>query len=333
LSLFISTRGEVAHGAALAERALALAEGRDDEGQQLAAHVQIANPLYMQGKFRLALSHAERAIALYDSDRHRGLAFMYGNDQGVQAFGFAAWSQWLLGQPDRALTRAREGVALGRRIGHPFSLAFALYFEAFVRSIRREVAAQREVGAELIALASAQGFPFWLGLGKAWHAAARALVGQREAVDDLMRGIELVATTGSKAGAPGLLHILVEAQQAARMPAEALGTAETALAIAAATGQPFFDGDLHRLKAELVLESGGSADEAETLLQRALDITRGQESRSFALRAATSLARLLRDQGRVAEARAELAPVYDWFTEGFDTRDLKDAKALLEELG
>jgi predicted ATPase len=140
------------------------------------------------------------------------------------------------------------------------------------------------------------------------------------------------AETGNQAGAPGLLAMVAEAQRAAGQLAEAQGMIATALAVAAQTGQPQFDADLHRLDGDLLLATGGSADEAAARYHRALAIAREQGARSFELRAATSLARLWRDQGKRAEARALLAPVYATFTEGFDTRDLIESKALLAEL-
>jgi predicted ATPase len=173
----------------------------------------------------------------------------------------------------------------------------------------------------------------WLGMGTVSHGIARVAAGEHEALAELVEGMTLLESAGAgQAGAPWVIYLLAEAQQTSRQYLEAFGTVESALEVGARTGQPFWDADLHRLKAELVLETGGGEAEAEELLRRALDIARAQEAKSFELRAATSLARLLRDQNRVAEARAELAPVYGWFTEGFDTQDLKDAKALLEEL-
>jgi predicted ATPase len=133
-------------------------------------------------------------------------------------------------------------------------------------------------------------------------------------------------------GVPAMFAILAEAQQAVGQLAEAQGTVATGLAVAAQTGQPFFDADLHRLDGDLLLATGGTADEAAARYHRALAIAREQGARSFELRAATSLARLWRDLGKRAEARDLLAPVYGWFTEGFDTRGLQDAQALLEEL-
>jgi len=147
-----------------------------------------------------------------------------------------------------------------------------------------------------------------------------------------MEGLALAAGTGNQLGAPGIFALLAEAQQAAGQLAEAQGTVATSLALAAQTGQRFVDADLHRLDGDLLLATGGPADEAAARYHRALAIAREQGARLLELRAATSLARLWRDQGKRAEARALLAPVYATFTEGFATPDLIDAKALLDEL-
>ena len=230
-------------------------------------------------------------------------------------------------------SRAPEAVALARRLDHPFSLAYALFFETAVHSLRRDAAAQRERATDVIALSEAQGFPFWLGVGRAYPGARPASWTAIPARSPrCMEASRSSAETGNQLGAPALFCSLAEAQRAAGQLAEAQGTIATGLAVAAQTGQPFYDADLHRLDGELLLATGGTADEAAARYHRALAIAREQGARSFELRAATSLARLWRDQGKRAEARDLLAPVYGWFTEGFDTRDLKEAKALLEEL-
>ena len=230
-----------------------------------------------------------------------------------------------------AARTARRG-ARARPLNHPFSLALALFFETALHASRRDIAAQRERAAELITLSEAQGFPLWLGLGRAYDAVARVTGGEPEALSEMMDGVALAAETGNRPGAPGLFVLFAEAQQFAGQLAAAQGTVATALAIAAQTGQSFWDADLHRLDGDLLLARGGAADEAAARYRRALAIAREQGARSLELRAATSLARLLRDQGKRAEARDLLAPIYGWFTEGFDTRDLVDAKALLDEL-
>jgi predicted ATPase len=188
----------------------------------------------------------------------------------------------------------------------------------------------------VVALSEAQGFPLWLGLGRAHNAAARVMAGDPTALPEVplpevLDGMALVGETGSQSGAPVLFYVLAEAQRAAGQLAEAQGTVATALVVAAQTGEPLFDADLHRLDGDLLLATG-TADDAGGRYHRALAIAREQGARSLELRAATSLAHLWRDQGKRADARDLLAPIYAWFTEGFATRDLQAAKTLLEEL-
>jgi predicted ATPase len=199
--------------------------------------------------------------------------------------------------------------------------------------MRRDVVAQRQTADELIRFAGAQCFPLFIGVATTFR--GHALGDPAGIIDGLTRA----AGTGTQCGAPMIFTVLAEAYQGCGKLAEALGAVETGLAIAAQTGQPFFDAELYRLRGEIALKTVDSPQSrvecqktAEECFRRALDIARAQEAKSFGLRAATSLARLWRDQGKRAEARDLLAPVYGWFTEGFDTRDLKDAKALLEEL-
>jgi predicted ATPase len=255
-----------------------------------------------------------------------------GNDQGISALVFSAQNLWYLGHPDAALARAREPVALARGLGDPFSLAFALFMETVLHWNRRDIAATCACASEVVALSEMQRFPFWLGLGRILHATARVVAGNAGALPEILDGMALVGETGNQLGASSILVLLAEAQRAAGQLAEAHGTVAIALAVAAQTGQPSVDSPLHRLDGDLLLATGGSADEAAARYHRALAIAREQGSRSLELGAATSLARLWRDQGKRAEARALLAPIYEWFTEGFDTGDLIEAKALLDEL-
>jgi class 3 adenylate cyclase/tetratricopeptide (TPR) repeat protein len=324
------TRGEIERGRVLAAEVLAAAEARGD--QALLGNTNVAVPEQYQGKFASSLAHCERAIAHYDPVQHHRFGRMLGGDQGLAALNASAWNLWYLGQPDAALARAREAVARARGLDDPFDLAYALFFETGVHWLRRDVAAQRERAAEVVALSEAYGFPWWLGVGRAWRAAARVVAGEHTALPEIMDAMALSAGTGNQIGAPAVFALLADAQRAASQLAEAQGSIATAFAIAAQTGQPFFDADLHRLDGDLLLATGGPADEAAARYHRALAIAREQGARSLELRAATSLARLWRDQGKRAKARDLLAPVYGWFTARFDAGDLIEAKALLDEL-
>jgi predicted ATPase len=258
-----------------------------------------------------------------------------GAEEGVVALSVAAWDLWLLGYPDAALARARAAVALARRLDRPFSLGFALVFEVVVHwnRDRHDSIVLQERLAEVATLSEAQGFRLWLGLSGVFRAAARVTDGDTAAVAEIMEGLALAGETGNQAGAPALMLVLADAQRAAGQLEAAQGTVAAALSFSAQTGQPFWDADLHRLDGDLLLATGSTADDAGSRYHRALAIAREQSARLLELRAAMSLARLWRDQGRRPEARDVLAPVYSWFTEGFDTRDLEDAKALLAELG
>jgi hypothetical protein len=244
-----------------------------------------------------------------------------------------------LGWPDRAAARAREAIALARRISHPLSLVVALFYETMAHRLRRDASAQRERAAEVISLSETYGFPFWLGLGRTCHAAARVAAGEVEAAADLLPGLLQSGGTGKRGGAPGLFVVVADAYLTAGQLTEARSAVDMGLALAAQTGQPFMDAELHRLQGEIVLKSVESQEStvesqknAEECFLRDLDTARAQGAKSLELRTATSLARLWRDQGKRAAARDLIAPIYACFTEGFDTGDLIDAKALLEEL-
>jgi predicted ATPase len=329
-------RGEPDRGNMLAERVLAMSEETGDPSLLFRGHSSAALPKHYQGHFAASLEHCERAIDLYDPARDRWGVFQHGfvNDPSGGALGIAAWNLWYLGYVDRSLGRAREGVTLARTLGEPFSLAFALFLETSVHRFRRDWRAQRERAAEVIALGDVQGFPLWRGVGRVLHGLARVNAGEgAAALTEVAEGLALAGGTGNRGGAPGLFAALAAGRRAAGQHAEALGAVESGLAVATATGQHFCDAGLHQLKGELLLDTDtANSAEAEALFRRALDIARAQEAKSFELRAATSLARLWQRQGKRAEARALLAPVYAWFAEGFDTGDLVEAKALLEEL-
>jgi class 3 adenylate cyclase/predicted ATPase len=328
------TKGDPATSSELAKQALKAAERGGNAFDLLSAHTVVGVPLYFQGEFSRALHHSEQAIGLYDFKEHAPLAHTVGMDRGVLTRGYAAWCQFALGYPDRGLATSQEAVALARRVEHPLSLATALSMAAIVHWQHRERDLTLERADETIALAEEFGLPLYLGMGRAFRGWARADSQESgEAVAEIQQGLAELARIGTGFGAPALLALLAEGCWRVGRHDDALGALGLGVARAQEQGQHFFDAELHRLRAEILLDQDGAAlEEAQTLLRRALEIARGQEAKRSELRAATSLARLLRDQGQRDDARALLAPVYNWFTEGFDTQDLKDAKALLDEL-
>lgn len=334
LGNFYLNRAELERSRVLYAEVLAGAEARGDRQQEAMGHANLAVVEHTQGKFASSLARCERALALYDPEHGRGLMRVQGADDGVVAQSYGAWNHWSLGHPDKALAGAQESVAMARRLENPFTVALALFFEIVVHWYRdrRGTAAASDRLAELVTLSEAQGFPLWLGLGRSFQAGLRVLNGDRGAAAEVIEAMAMAAETGNQSGVPGLMLFLAETQRTTGQLAEAQGTVAAGLAVAAQTGQFYFDADLNRLDGDLLVALGGGAAEAVGRYERALAIAREQAARSFELRAAMSLSRLWWQQGKRAAARDLLAPVYAWFTEGFETRDLIDAKALLAEL-
>ena len=230
--------------------------------------------------------------------------------------------------------RLDETVTLAQQVAHPLSLSFALSSAAVCHQLRREVRVAQERAEAAIRLAKEQGFPFWVAWGSVLRGWALAHQGQaQEDIEQLRQGFIAFRATGAELGRPHWLALLAEAQGTLGEPEAGLTALAEALVHVEHTGERYYEAEVHRLKGSLLLQQNSDNQvEAETCFHKALDIARSQQAKSFELRTATSLARLWQQQGKRQEAHDLLAPVYGWFTEGFDTADLKDAKALLEEL-
>jgi predicted ATPase len=240
---------------------------------------------------------------------------------------------WFLGFPDRALKRVEAGLALAERLAHANTLGFALAWAGFLHNFRGEFAAAQRRAEAAIGFSSEHLLP--QRLAQATMCRAFALVGlgrQAEGIAELRAGLAAWNGTGAHLLDSQWLGFIAEAHLRAAEFDEALTTLDGAAQTAVAAGDCHYQAELHRLKA-VVLAASGNPAEAASCFQQAIDMAQSQQAKSLELRAATSFARLWRDQGRRAEARDLLAPIYDWFTEGFDTADLKDAKALLDALG
>jgi predicted ATPase len=270
--------------------------------------------------------------ALYDPEKHRSHAFVYGADSGVLILVHGARALWLLGFPDQALNRSDEALALARKIGHPFSLAYALSIAAWIHKLRREWQLAAEHAEAAVALSADQGFAEWLLVGAFHRGWAVTEQGRTdEGIVQMHEAVAVMPSRGRELGLPYFLAALAAACGKAGRTVEALALVAEALALVERHDERHWEAEIYRLKGELLLRSGRSS-EAETYFHRAIDIARHQSAKSLELRATTSLARLLDEQGRKDEARRMLGEIYGWFTEGFDTADLKDAKALLDTL-
>jgi class 3 adenylate cyclase/predicted ATPase len=323
----------------LGEQLLTLAQGVQDPALLLLAHSALGATLFHVGEFASAREHMEQSIALYDPQHHRPLALLYaGHDPGVVCLCWTAHALWFLGYPDHGLQRSDEGLTLAQELAHPFSLAFALNLAAMIHQLHRERQLTQERAEAAIILCTDQGFPFWLASGTLLRGWALAEQGQgEERIRQISQGLAACRATGAGVFGPYFLALQAEAHENTDQTAEGLTVLAEALATVGKTGERHYEAELYRLKGQLTLQSKlqgprSKVEEAEECFRKAIEIARRQQAKSLELRAVMNLARLWQQQGKKDEARQVLAEIYSWFTEGFDTRDLQEAKALLDEL-
>jgi TOMM system kinase/cyclase fusion protein len=330
---FYVARAEIQTARELAEQLLTLAQRQHDPAHLLKAHGVMAGSSTWLGAFAEARAHLEQEWALYDPRQHRTLTFLYGEDPGVVCLSHMAWVLWFLGYPDQALARMHEALTLAGALSHPLSQARALFWAARLHQSRQEVQAAHERVEALMGLASEQGFPYRLANGTMLRGWALVAQGQDEAgMAQIHQGLADYRATGAAHGLSHHLALLAEAYGTIGQPEEGLRALAEAQTAAHTSGERFYEAELYRLRGELLRQQTAPLEEVETCFHQALDVARRQEAKALELRAAMSLSRLWQQQGKRAEARQLLAPVYSWFTEGFDTADLQEAKALLEEL-
>ena len=317
-----------------AQQLLRLAQSAADPTLLVLAHYAVGGTSLHTGELRLAREHQQIAISIYDQERDRQLALM-GVDAKEGCLSYAGWTLWHLGYPDEALATCKEAVAFARDISHPNSVASAEFFLNIVNVLRRDASAAEKGADRVIAFSTEH------GVGAAWLAFVAVHLGwalieqgaKQEEIRRIQEGIATAHAAGADIGRGHLLCYLAEACMKADRLDDALSAATEALAAADRQEERYYEPDIHRVRGEVLLRQDGSnVEEAENCFRRAIAIARKQSGKSLELRATTSLARLLAKQGRRDEAHAMLAVIYNWFTEGFDTADLKDAKALLDEL-
>jgi class 3 adenylate cyclase/predicted ATPase len=318
------------------QRVMALAERMGDHDCLIEAHHLAWSTFCFTGELAAAQRHFEEGIALYQRERDHHLTYTYsGHDPGVCGRGFAAMVLALLGYGESAQARADDALALADALAHPFTVTIALQLVAGLHLTLREPDALRAVAERLIGYASDMGLRPMVPMAK--YFSGEALTHQGEIVEGIAQMRESLAelrAMGSKNAIPGFLAFLADALGRSGNTDEGLAAVEEALKIADAGGERFGLPEIHRVKGQLLLARPASdKDAAEAAYHEAIAVARGQHARLLELRASTSLARLWRDQGKRSEARDLLAPIYGWFSEGFDTPDLKEAKALLDELG
>ncbi len=361
LRMFHQIGGELRTARELGEQLLDLAQKEQDPALLVAAHAALGNTLLHLGEFDAVQAHLEQCMTFYEAQRRHSYVSLYsGIEPGGLGLICLSQALWYLGYPDQALQKSKAAHTLAQELSHPFTLASVLVLAALSHQLRRERALTQEWAEAAIILAREQGFAAWLGLGVVLQGWAWAEEGQvEEGITQIRQGLVARQAVGAEVYRPYHLALLAEVYGKAGQAEEGLAALAEALAAVEKTGERWYEAELYRLKGTLTLQSQVSLGEVsgkstasqdksevpnsqsptpkahaevEACFVKAIEIAQRQQAKSLELRAVMSLSRLWQQQGKKDEARQLLAEIYGWFTEGFDTKDLQEAKALLEEL-
>jgi predicted ATPase len=320
----------------LGEQCLSLVQQVHDPVLLLEVQWVVGVSSFFLGEFRRARTSWEQGIALYAPDQHSHHRELFGVDLGVFCLCFAAHTLWHLGYPDQAHTRISAALTLAQEIAHPFSLALALDYAAILCQFCGDAPMAQALAEKAITLCTEQGFAYYLAWGTIMQGWALATQGQgEEGLAQMRHGLAAIRATGAALRQPYYLAVLAEVYGQCGHAADGLTMLAEALEAVRTTGECWWEAELYRLRGELLGQQGIEPKwvEAEACFQQALEVARNQQAKALELRTAMSLSRLWQQQGRQEETRQLLTTVYGWFTEGFETADVHEAKALLEVLG
>ncbi len=335
LWLYYAAQGDHQSAREFGEQVLRLGRDTQEPVTLIMGHFALGLTLQWLGELRHARAHFEELFALYDTDQHHTVLIRAnGVDIGLVTMAFYGWVLWMLGYPDQARHQSAQALALAQSVSHPHSLARVLDRCLYERQCRREPQRVLEHAKAAITLATERGYAQVLADAPIIQGWALAMQGQGEkGIAQIHQTLAANRATGTFNQFPQYLCLLAESYGATGQVGEGLAALDEALALANQTPMRFYEAEVYRLKGQLLLQqSPDNAAEVESCFQKAMTIAQNQSTKSWELRAATSLARLWQSQGKRDEAHELLEPVYSWFTEGFDTADLIDAKALLDEL-
>jgi len=329
---YIAFNGDIVRD--LGAQFFALVEKQATIAPQMIGHRLMGTSLLSTGEIAEARAHFDKGIALYDPTEHRTLATRFGVDVRVSILSYRSWALWMLGYPEAALADAEAALSDAREIGQAATLMFALNYTSLPHIFRGDYSKAKAVVDELVVLADEKGTLIWKASGLSLQGILLALSGKpAEAIPMIISGRSMYESTGATLGLSWRSPHLSAAYAELGQFDDAWRCVNEAITAVEATKETWCEAESHRVAGEIALKSPeANAPNAQAHFERALAVARAQQAKSWELRAAMSMARLLRDQGKRDEARDQLAPVYGWFTEGFDTLDLKDAKALLDEL-
>jgi predicted ATPase len=326
---FHIVRAELSTARELGEQCLDLAKQQKAPALSLWAQYVLGMSLFHLGEFDRAREHLEEGFALYDPERGRGHRAL--QDPGVACLCYLGLTLWFLGYADRALARCTEALALARKLSHPFSQAYALSLAGVIRQFRREVAETAEHAEAAVVLSIDQSIPYWLAWGNVLRGRTLVEAGDaHRAIAEIRAGLQVFEKTGAQLARPLFLGFLAEAYASDGRIAEGQSTLRLALDEVSRTGERFYEAELVRLQGELMLRTDETAQAAEESFERSAAIARAQNAKALELRAVTSLSRLWRKQGKAAQARSRMDELRSWFREGTDTKDLKEAAAILD---
>jgi predicted ATPase len=327
-----AARGELRLAQHLDEDLLRLTSQRKDTAGLVLAHYSSGSNLMFAGRLPLSRLHLEEALKVYSPTFQTSLVYQAGIYPNASSQAFLGIVLFCLGFPDQAIARSTMGIYEARTLAHPPSLAMSLAYRAILLSLLGDNRTLAEAVAELDRLAMKQGFPVYRVVGTVFRGCAEVKTGNvAEGISLLRSGLIDYRASGVKVWMPYHIALLASACEISGQIEEADELLDEASQLVERTGERLLEAELNRQTGQLLLRQG-HFEAAEELYRKALSVAREQEAKMWELRAAASLAQLWRDQGRRAEARDLLAPVYGWFTEGFDTHDLKEAKALLDQL-
>jgi predicted ATPase len=335
---FHAVRGEPQTARELGEQLLTFAQQHQEPAYFLAAHFMLGGALTQLGVLAPALPHWEQTFTLYDRQQHHALTSLFGADPGVFSLSFASHALWLSGYPDQALMRIRQALELAQDLSHPFSLALAHCYAAMLHQFRREPRIVQQQAEVAMTLCTEHGFTYYLAWATILRGWALTVQGadraHGDAIEQLRQGFADLLATGAGIRETYYRALLAEAAGCRGKSEAGQQLLAEAFAAVQRTEERYWEAELYRLQGDLPGQDAARSQREgiEASFLRALAVARGQQSKSLELRAAMSLSRLWQDQAKRDEARALLLPVYNWFTEGFDTADLQEAKALLDEL-
>jgi DNA-binding winged helix-turn-helix (wHTH) protein/predicted ATPase len=350
---FHTLRAELGTAREIAKELLRLSERLPYPGLAMRGHWALEINFMHLGQFALAMEHFEKALLLYDPERHRDDPFFYGLHPGVAMPCFAAWALWFLGQPDQALDRIQEALTFARELSEPLGLAHALFFATILYQLRREERMAQEFAEAAIAVSTEHGLVLYQAMAtitRGWALTEQGL--QEEAIEQMRRGLAALQATGTDLLSPHFLALLGEALGKGRQPEEGLRLLGEALEMAHCNGEGYYLAELYRIKGELLLMQAAvrglsraatpgkvvfdaeppAVAQAEACFNQSIKIAQQQQAKSWELRAGMSLCRLYQNLGKKEEASGLLKQIYNRFTEGFDTVDLREARALIDEL-